>query len=83
MSYDYFVVVQDFGRRGLEATVHPEETKRDIIDLIKCGEYETIAFIHRVHDGICEDLTEELLAEAVDEKVASFTLSSRDKDFFA
>jgi hypothetical protein len=71
MTHSYFVVMQDFGRGGLEATVRPEETKRDIIDLIKSGEYEKIAFIHRVHDGIAEDLTEELLAEAADEKAAS------------
>jgi hypothetical protein len=63
--------MQDFGRRGLEATVHPEETKRDILDLIKSGEYEKIAFIHRVHDGMAEDLTEELLAEAAEEKDSS------------
>jgi hypothetical protein len=71
MSYDYFIVMQNFGRRGLEATVHPEETKREIIDLIKCGEYETIAFIHRIHDGMVEDLTEELLAQAAEEIDAS------------
>jgi hypothetical protein len=71
MKHSYFIVMQNFGRRGLEATVHPEETKRDIIDLIKCGEYETIAFIHRVHDGIVEDLTEELLAQAAEEKDSS------------
>jgi hypothetical protein len=71
MTHSYFVVMQDFGRRGLEATVHPEETKRDIIDLIKSGEYDKIAFIHRIHDGVCEDLTEELLAEAAEEKDSS------------
>jgi hypothetical protein len=73
----------DYGRRGLEAVVHPEDTKRNILNLIKSNEYRPIVFIHRIHDGICEDLTEELLAEAADEKAASFTPSSGDKDFFA
>jgi hypothetical protein len=71
MNYDYFCVMVDYGRRGLEAVVRMEETKRDILDLIKSGEYDKIAFIHRIHDGVCEDLTEELLAEAAEEKDSS------------
>jgi hypothetical protein len=71
MSYDYFVVLQDFGRRGREAIVNPNDSKRDVISLIKSGNYAPILFIHRIHDGMVEDLTEELMAEAADEKAAS------------
>lgn len=60
----YFVVCIDYGRRGREAIVDPEITRREVVARIQSGEYRDIAFIHHVHDGICEDVTGELLAEA-------------------
>jgi hypothetical protein len=71
MNHSYFVVMQDFGRRGLEATVHPEDTKRNVIDMIRAGEFKPIVFIHRIQDGICEDLTEELMLEAQEEQTTA------------
>jgi hypothetical protein len=63
-SHSYFVVMCDFDKRGLEAVVHPEDTRRDIIDNIYRGEYRHIVFIHHVDRGLVEDVTDELVDEA-------------------
>jgi hypothetical protein len=60
----YFVVMIDYGRRGREAVVDPEVTRRDVIARIVSGEYSHISFIHEVVDRSVEDVTEEILAEA-------------------
>ena len=61
---EYFVIMVDHGRRGREANVDPELTRADIVDRIRTKNYGPIAFIHRVSDGECEDVTNELLREA-------------------
>lgn len=61
---EYFVVMIDYGRRGREAIVDPEMTRRDVVSRIASGEYREIAFIHRIRDCTVEDVTAELLAEA-------------------
>lgn len=61
---EYFVVMIDYGKRGREAIVDPEITRREVVSRIVSGEYQNIAFIHFVHDGVCEDVTAELMAEA-------------------
>lgn len=63
-SHSYFVVMIDFGKRGLEAVVQPELTRRDIVDRLVSGEYQNVAFIHHIDDMMVEDLTLELLNEA-------------------
>jgi hypothetical protein len=63
-KHSYFVVAIDYGRRGLEAIVDPEITRREVVSRIVSGEYRDISFIHWVHDGICEDVTEEIVSEA-------------------
>lgn len=63
-EHSYFVVMIDYGRRGREAIVDPEITRREVIDRIRSGEYRAIHFIHHVHDGLCEDVTNSILAEA-------------------
>lgn len=60
----YFVVMIDFGRKGLEAVVQPEITRRNIVDRIKSGEYQNIAWIHFVDDGMIDDVTSELIDAA-------------------
>jgi hypothetical protein len=60
----YFVVMIDYGRRGREAVVDPEVTRREVISRIASGEYKNISFIHEVADGSVGDVTEEILAEA-------------------
>jgi hypothetical protein len=60
----YFVVMIDYGRRGLEAIVDPEITMRGVVARIMCGEYTNIAFVQFVHDGIVEDVTADMFAQA-------------------
>jgi hypothetical protein len=60
----YFVVMIDYGRRGREAVVDPEITRREVVSRIASGEYMNISFIHEVTDGSVGDITEEILAEA-------------------
>jgi hypothetical protein len=60
----YFVVMIDYGRRGREAIVDPEVTRREVISRIASGEYRNISFIHEVADSTVDDITAEILAEA-------------------
>jgi hypothetical protein len=59
----YFVVMIDYGRRGREAIVDPEITRREVISRVVSGEYKNISFIHEI-DCSVEDITAEILAEA-------------------
>ncbi len=67
----YFVVMIDYGRRGREAIVDPEITRREVIARVASGEYKNISFIHEVADSAVDDVTEEILAQAA---------ASRDPD---
>src|SRR5579871_6390276 len=60
----YFVVMIDYGRRGREAIVDPEITRREVISRITSGEYANISFIHEIEGGSAVDITEEILSEA-------------------
>ncbi len=60
----YFVVMIDYGRRGREAVVDPEITRREVIARITSGEYRNISFIHEIAGSGVEDITEEIMAEA-------------------
>lgn len=60
----YFVVMIDYGRRGREAVVDPEITRREIISRILSGEYRNVSFIHEIADNSVEDVTEAILSEA-------------------
>lgn len=69
-SHSYHVVMIDHGKRGLEAIVKPERTRRDIVDMVRKGELRDIAFIHHVDydmgiaSGRVEDVTQEILDAA-------------------
>lgn len=67
----YFVVMIDYGRRGREAIVDPEITRREVVSRILSGEYTNISFIHEIADRAVEDVTEEILAEAALPEIAS------------
>jgi hypothetical protein len=67
----YFVVMIDYGRRGREAIVDPEITRREVISRIVSGEYANISFIHEIEGCSVEDITEEILAEAALPEIAS------------
>ena len=60
----YFVVMIDYGRRGREAIVDPEITRREVIARVASGEYRNISFIHEIVDRSVEDVTEDILSEA-------------------
>ena len=60
----YFVVMIDYGRRGREAVVDPEVTRREVVSRIASGEYRNISFIHKIADQIVDDVTDEILTEA-------------------
>ena len=66
IAHSYYAVFYKYGR-GIEANVDPEQTRRDIIDRIRSGEYQRdrIAFIHHVVMGeLPQDVTEELIEAA-------------------
>ena len=63
-SMQYFVVMIDYGRRGREAIVDPEITRREVISRVASGEYGNISFIHEIADRSVEDITAEILNEA-------------------
>ena len=63
-SHSYYVVMQDFGKKGLEAVVHPEDTRRDILAQLASGESKHVVFIHHVDGLYVEDVTDELFDEA-------------------
>ena len=60
----YFVVMIDYGRRGREAVVDPEVTRREVVARIASGEYRNISYIHEIVDQSVDDVTEAILAEA-------------------
>jgi hypothetical protein len=60
----YFVVMIDYGRRGREAVVDPEITRREVVARIASGDYRNIVFVHEIAGGSCEDVTGAILAEA-------------------
>jgi hypothetical protein len=60
----YFVVMIDYGRRGREAIVDPEITRREVISRIVSGEYKNISFIHEIAGSLVEDITADILTEA-------------------
>ena len=85
-KHSYFVVMQDYGKRGLEAIVDPEITEREIISRIKSGEYRDIVFIHWIDcDGLMEDVTFGLIdtaeAELKDEVRAIHRRARKDGDY--
>jgi hypothetical protein len=67
----YFVVMIDYGRRGREAIVDPEITRREVVSRIASGEYANISFIHEVADRNVEDVTEDIMAEAALPEIAA------------
>jgi len=67
----YFVVMIDYGRRGREAIVDPEITRREVVSRIASGEYTNISFVHEIEGSAVEDITEEILAEAALPEIAT------------
>ena len=70
LTLQYFVVMIDYGRRGREAIVDPEITRREMISRVASGEYKNISFIHEIADSVVYDITAEILAEAALPEIA-------------
>jgi hypothetical protein len=66
----YFVVMIDYGRRGREAIVDPEVTRREVVSRVASGEYQNISFIQEIADCAVEDITADILAEAALPEIA-------------
>jgi hypothetical protein len=77
----YFVVMIDYGRRGREAVVDPEITRREVISRVASGEYRNISFIHEVADASVEDVTADILSEAALPDIAPADADLRASDF--
>jgi hypothetical protein len=63
----YFVVMIDYGRRGREAIVDPEVTRREVVARVTSGEYRNISFIHEIAGATVQDITADILSEALPE----------------
>src|SRR3954462_3438466 len=61
-SMQYFVVMIDYGRRGREAIVDPEITRREVVSRVASGEYRNISFIHEIADCSVEDINADILS---------------------
>ena len=69
-SHSYFVVMQDYGRAGLEAVVQPEITRAEVISRLRTHEYKNVVFIHFIDGLYVEDQTRELMEAAALEEAA-------------
>jgi hypothetical protein len=67
----YFVVMIDYGRRGREAIVDPEVTRREVVARVTSGEYRNISFIHEIVDSMVQDITLDIMSEAALPEVAA------------
>ena len=77
----YFVVMIDYGRRGREAIVDPEITRREVISRVASGEYSNISFIHEIADSTVDDITAEILAEAAVREIQTTDADRQASDF--
>jgi hypothetical protein len=77
----YFVVMIDYGRRGREAVVDPEITRREVISRVASGEYKNISFIHEIADALVEDVTADILSEAAIPAIDETDASRQADDF--
>ena len=55
ISHSYYVVMCSHGKRGLEAIVHPEDTRRAVVEMLASGESKHVVFIHYVDGLFVED----------------------------
>jgi hypothetical protein len=81
VDMQYFVVMIDYGRRGREAIVDPEVTRREVVSRVASGEYKNISFIHEVVDRTVDDVTEDILAEASLPEIATTGADLQDCSF--
>lgn len=63
----YFVVMIDYGKIGREAAVNPEMTRRGAVDRVReaMGDGHSVPYVHHIHDGVCEDISEDVFTEVM------------------
>lgn len=77
---NYFVVMVDYGRKGREAIVDPEITRREVISRIRSGEYKNIAFIHEITmNDVPRDVTAELNSEAFAHRFHAYPVETHSR----
>ena len=77
----YFVVMIDYGRRGREAVVDPEMTRREVIARVASGEFANISFIHEIRDHAVEDITADVMAQAAVHELDEATIDMQAAQF--
>ena len=63
----FFILMIDYGRKGLEAVVQPELTRRAIVEQVRdilAEGRNRVAFVKFVDGNFIEDVTEEITGEA-------------------
>lgn len=66
LSAEYFIVMIDYGK-SREAIVDPETTRRGAVDLVHEAMFDgrSVSFVHHIHDGVCEDISDEVFYEVM------------------
>lgn len=62
-DHSYYVVMCSY-KTGLEAVVHPEDTRRAVVEMLASGESKHVVFIHHVSNGLVEDVADDLFEAA-------------------
>ena len=80
-TFDYFVVMIDHGKRGFEAVVDPEITRREIVSRILTFDYdpEAIQFIHHVSSLGVEDVTLDIMTECARQALGDAPMTAADR----
>jgi transcriptional regulator with PAS, ATPase and Fis domain len=62
---DHYAVYVDLGRLGMEAAVDPEQTRANVIDRLRRGDYPgSVRYVLHIVDGLAIDETDELIEAA-------------------
>jgi hypothetical protein len=67
ISHSFYVLMIDYGKKGLEAIVSPEQTRRSIIEEVRGIISEgrnSVAFVKFVDGNWICDVTDEIMSEA-------------------
>jgi hypothetical protein len=67
MGMQYFILMLDYGRRGLEAVVHPEQTRSDVVaevrDILSSSDRKLV-HVKFIDGDDCEDITDDIIEAA-------------------
>jgi len=61
MTDPLYIAMCDFGKLGREATVNPEHTRRNVVDMIVSGEWLDVLWVRQMNaDGTWSDITADI-----------------------